>query len=528
MVTFKAPARLTGFLSAVVGMSAAVLAASPAQAAERLTVRWSGTDINISVADLANFAQNRPVSSDLRSVLSLVSPEVQQDIREALVSPVPISANAIQQIVNRGDTFSIFLTRLGNVIRPEPPQPLDNPAIAIAIQNAAQSPQGLSFLSAIQAFPSDTLVFDLNTFVSYLQQLNEQLLATEAVVNRLNQNSQNGAANLQRLQAAGPNQVQVQTFNWRDAKRDRPVPTDFYLPKNTAGNLPLVVISHGLGESRQTFAYLARHLASHGYAVAVPEHVGTSAQAFENILVGISSPPGAQSLINIPTDTSFVLDQLAAIPAITSRVQTNKAAIIGHSYGGYAALAVAGAPLSTTNARQGCEPLDRFRNNLSTLLQCIAIQLPQASYNLKDPRIVAAIAADGLSSDVFGPASLGQVQVPTLIWGGTRDVVTPALPEAIAAFRQLGGGQKWLALAVNGTHFTVMPPNESQPSSFQIPLPPELIGPSQAVGNQIFQGLALAFLNQTLRGQAGSLPTGSGTATIGPPELKVLITQQAP
>lgn len=527
-MTFKTSSRLTSLLGAVLGMGAAVLAATPAQAAERVTVRWSGTDINVSVADLTNFAQQRPVSADLRSVLSLVSPEIQQDIREALVAPVPISANSVQQIVQRGDTFSIFLTRLGNVIRPEPPIPLDNPAIATAIQTAAQSPQGLSFLGVIQAFPSETLLFDLNTFVTYLQQVNEQLLATEAIVNRLKQSNQTSSTDLQRLQAAGPNPVQVQTFSWRDAKRNRPVPTDLYLPKTTAQKLPLVVISHGLGESRQTFVYLARHLASHGYAVAVPEHVTTSAQSFENILVGISSPPGAQALIDIPSDTRFVLDQLAATPAIAGRVQTDKAAIIGHSYGGYAALAVAGAPLSPLNARQGCEPLDRFRNNLSTLLQCIAVQLPQSSYSLKDPRIVAAIAADGLSSDVFGAASLSQVQVPTLIWGGTRDVVTPALPEAITAFRQLGSSQKWLALAVNGTHFTVMPPNEKQPRSFQIPLPPELIGPNQAVGNQIFQGLTLAFLNQTLRGQASSLPSGSGTTAIATPELKVLLTQQVP
>lgn len=516
-------------LSTAMGLGAAVLTAVPGQAAENITVRWSGTDITISVADLNNFAQGRPVGSDLRSLLTLVSPEVQQSIREALTAPVPISTQAIQQIVNRGDTFSIFLTRLGNVIRAEPPVSLSDPAVATAITTAAQSPQGLSFLSAIQTFPADTLLFDLNVFLDYLQQLNQQLLATEAIVNRLKTASQPVDANLQqRYQSPGPNAVQVQTLNWQDPQRNRPVPTDLYLPSGTANNLPLVVISHGLGENRQTFAYLARHLASHGYAVALPEHVTTSAQSFENILVGISSPPGPQALIDIPTDIRFVLDQLAATPAIANRVQTEKAAVIGHSYGGYGALAVAGAPLSPVNARQQCEPLDRFRNNLSTLLQCIAIQLPQPNYSLSDPRIVAAVAADGLASDVFGPASLAQVTVPTLIWGGSRDVVTPLKPEAIQAFQQLGSRQKWLALAVNGTHFTVLPPTSQPSQGFQINLPPELIGPSQVVGNQIFQGLTLAFLDQTLRNRPASLLPSTGTTAIATPELKVLLTPQLP
>ncbi|WP_338461709.1 alpha/beta fold hydrolase [Synechococcus elongatus IITB7] len=526
---FKPRSWFAPLLSTVMGLGAAILTAIPGQAAENITVRWAGTDITISVNDLNNFAQGRPVGSDLRALLTLVSPEVQQSIREALTSPVPISPQSIQQIVNRGDTFSIFLTRLSNVIRAEPAVSLTDPVIATAIITAAQSPQGLSFLSAIQSFPAETLLFDLNIFLTYLQQLNDQLLATEAIVNRIQQRSQPADANLQqRYQSPGPNAVQVQTLNWQDPQRNRPVPTDVYLPSGTTQNLPLVVISHGLGESRQTFAYLARHLASHGYAVAVPEHVTTSAQSFENILVGISSPPGPQALLDIPTDIRFVLDQLAATRTIAARVQTQKAAVIGHSYGGYGAIAVAGAPLSPVNARQQCEPLDRFRNNLSTLLQCIAINLPQPSYSLSDPRIVAAVAADGLSSDVFGPASLAQVTVPTLIWGGSRDVVTPLKPEAVAAFQQLGSRQKWLALAVNGTHFTVLPPNSQQPQGFQINLPPELIGPSQAAGNRLFQGLTLAFLDQTLRGQPASLLPSTGTTTIATPELQVLLTQQAP
>ncbi|WP_126147075.1 alpha/beta hydrolase [Synechococcus elongatus] len=525
---FKPQSWFPTLLSTVLGFGAAVLTAAPSSAAERITVRWSGTDVTIAVDDLANFAQGRPVGADLRAVLALLSPEVQQSIRSALIVPVPISPNAIQQIVNRGDTFSIFLTRVGNVIRAEPPVSLTDPAIATAITTAAQSPQGLSFLSAIQTFPSETILFDLNVFLSYIQQLNEQLLATEGVVNRLQQRSQPADPALQqRYQAPGPNSVQVQSFNWQDPQRNRPVPTDLYLPSGTSRNLPLVVVSHGLGETRQTFAYLARHLASHGYAVALPEHVTTSARSFENVLVGISSPPGPQALIDIPTDIRFVLDQLAATPA-AARVQTQKAAVVGHSYGGYGALAVAGAPLSPVNARQQCEPLDRFRNNLSTLLQCIAINLPQPSYTLTDPRIVAAVAADGLASDVFGAAGLSQVTVPTLIWGGSRDVVTPPQPEAIAAFQQLGTRQKWLALAVKGTHFTVLPPNNQQPQGFQIPLPPELIGPSQAAGNLLFQGLTLAFLDQTFRGQPATLLPSTGTTTIATPELTVLVTPQSP
>ncbi|MEM7796628.1 MAG: alpha/beta hydrolase, partial [Cyanobacteria bacterium P01_C01_bin.118] len=42
-----------------------------------------------------------------------------------------------------------------------------------------------------------------------------------------------------------------------------------------ASAIPIVVISHGLAASPQSMDHYARHLASHGYLVAVPQHPGS-------------------------------------------------------------------------------------------------------------------------------------------------------------------------------------------------------------------------------------------------------------
>jgi len=71
------------------------------------------------------------------------------------------------------------------------------------------------------------------------------------------------------------------------------------------------------------------------------------------------------------------------------------------SYGcdttGYTALALAGAKLNFPQLQSDCCTLDNSLN-LSLVLQCLALQLPNQPYNLADPRIKAAIALESIAS----------------------------------------------------------------------------------------------------------------------------------
>jgi hypothetical protein len=94
-----------------------------------------------------------------------------------------------------------------------------------------------------------------------------------------------------------PDDSTVQTIylDWHDTHRDRPVAAKLYLPAQTAigtagaQKLPLLVVSHGLGGSREGYSYLGKYLAQHGYACLHLQHVGSDRSLWSGNVLGLVS-----------------------------------------------------------------------------------------------------------------------------------------------------------------------------------------------------------------------------------------------
>jgi len=474
--------------------------------AEKVILSYGALEFSVSVNSLETYATEGKLEGALKSYADLLTLEQLQQFRAGLTNSAEFSHLAIAQFLYSYQGEKI-LERVSGVIKTNARQP-GFLAIRSALILAAADREhgGLTPLNVLKKFPTKSLRIDSRQGFKLFKDLSQVAQANNKAIAAVEQSARQERR--QRVTVAprvrnlyllipGNYPYQKQRMMMKDRDRNRTFPLDLYLPKTESPSpLPLVVISHGLGSDLTTFAYFAKHLASHGFAVAVPEHPGSSAHQIESLLTGLDSdvtPP--EELIDRPLDIQFLLDRLAA--NYPKQIDLNNVGIIGQSFGAYTAFAVAGAPLNWSALEKDC---DNIKNswNISLLVQCLALQIPEGDrhLNLKDDRIKSAIAINPLTSSLFGKEGLEQVNIPVMIVSGSADPITPALSEQIVPFTWLTNTKKYLVLLTEGTHFSTL-----QESTGSIPVPTQAIGPDPKIAQTYIKQLGLAFFGTYVQKQ---------------------------
>jgi len=238
---------------------------------------------------------------------------------------------------------------------------------------------------------------------------------------------------------AGPYRVQETKTEWRDESRDREIPVKTYAPKDAAGTLPVIIVSHGMGGSRDSLKYLGRHWASHGYVSVHLQHAGSDLKIWQGkskteitgAMRRAVSDIGAR--INRPLDVRFAIDQVLAgslgFRSEPFSVDPDRLAVAGHSFGGWTALASAGITFNPTNA---------FRANFG------------------DTRLVASIALSPGGFHTEPPIAFHTIGIPTLHMTGTEDriesIVDTRPGEQRNAFDNIRNAPKYLVILDGGDH----------------------------------------------------------------------------
>lgn len=396
-------------------------------------------------------------------------------------------------------------------------------ALQTAFQLALAEPDGLTIINLLKNFPGDLLI-EFEEGINLTEELirrfvEERLIVTELqnqAQERLLSENQVDFNNFPDLRQPGNIKWEKQSITFRNPNRDRSSPANIYLPKSPGNELiPVIVISHGLGSDLNSFTYLAEHLVSYGFAVIVPEHIGSSAEKLESIFAGFSTPVDGMEFINRPLDIKYLLDELEvkidSDPIWRGQLNFQQVGIVGQSFGGYTALSLAGAPLDLEDLRKDCQSEDtKFIFNLSLLLQCQTSNLPtEITNNLRDERITAAIAINPISSGVFGPEKISNITIPLMIVASTRDIFAPPIPEQIYPFISLTTTEKYLVISEPATHFSFIGVEEEEAVSIELPI--KLIGPDPNLAYPFMQTLGLAFFQTYLTNQSQSLPYLSGS-----------------
>jgi len=206
---------------------------------------------------------------------------------------------------------------------------------------------------------------------------------------------------------------------WRDERRGRELPVRVWHPDGGEA-LPIVLFSHGLGGTRESYAHLGQHWASHGYVVVHVQHPGSDDSVWRDNPRPLESAQRAVSdldnLLDRPRDISFALDELERRAQsenwpLRARLDLSRVAVAGHSFGAYTALCVAG------------------RN--------LVVPLSGARVSFHDARIDCAIAMSPQGKDrERANRSWERFATPVLHMTGTRDE-SPIRGDASPAERRI-------------------------------------------------------------------------------------------
>jgi predicted dienelactone hydrolase len=485
-----------------------------AQAAERVYASYSALERSISVSALERYAIDGTIDDSLAVYTKYIAPAQMQEFRRILLNPIKVNAVAVSQFLYTPQG-EFMLQRLTEVIKTDSRQSLPGfHALRSALILAAADPKGLTLLNLLREYPSASMHIDLARTLGIANELeklvNETEKAIAAVVEKADIEAKmiEPSMNLSQLpdfRRPGKFAVQKQSLKLLDGSRNRFLLTDVYLP-NASFQVPVIVISHGLGTDSSNFQYLASHLASHGFGVIVPNHTGSDTKQLRSLMNGSASKVAeANEFLDRPQDIKFVLNDIEQRNKNQFRGKLNmqQVGVIGQSFGGYTALALAGAQIDFKGLSKDCKPKAlKDTWNVSLLLQCRALEMqsknPRKDYNFRDERVKAVIAINPITSSIFGEAGLNEVKIPVMFIGSSDDTVAPALYEQIVPFSWIANPYKYLAILQGGTHFSAIGVGKS--SGEQVGLPSDIVGDDPALARRYINSLSLPFFQAYVAG----------------------------
>ena len=457
------PRWLQGLALGVITVAATMM---PVKAAEKIYFIYTPINESLRIDSLDLFAREGKVNKQLGFYFNIggVSEEEKMKFREVLIEPAPLDPMLVSRFFN-SEIGEGLLSRVGNYIEIQGGRN-GKYALRAAMVQAAFDSEGLSLINFFRNLPTNMQI-DLGKAKRTAQLTEKVVKATkvfsEEIIPKLSEMEAAAAKpvnfdKLPDLRQRGSFGVEQKRWTLTDKSRNRTFYVDVYRPQRwREGGTPVIVLSHGLSSKPEEFADVGQHLASHGYVVAMPQHIGSDAQQTQAFLKGLSRQIFlTDEFIDRPLDISYVIDQLERrnLREFDGQLILDKVGVFGHSFGGYTALAVAGATIDFENLEEECR-VGRGRINTALLLQCRALDLERKTYNFRDDRVVAVIAHNPVNAAIFGPNGLSQIQIPVLMGAGSYDPATPFVWEQLSSFTWLTTPNKYLLLQQGQAHVDI-------------------------------------------------------------------------
>ena len=219
----------------------------------------------------------------------------------------------------------------------------------------------------------------------------------------------------------------METISLKDNLRGTDVSVRVYYPEGE-GPFPVLAFSHSVRGNKDMFSAISTQWASHGYVVVHPQHDDDGVQ-----MTDAGMHPPEDKIRNRLRDIVSVFDGLdqieSTIPAIAGKLDRDRLAVAGHSYGSFISMISGGVSIDIGDTENA---------------------------NISDSRVrcIISISPSGPGDYGMNEGSWRNLTKPALFFNGTADLRAGRSDDWRSQPYQLSpAGNKYEVIIEDATHF---------------------------------------------------------------------------
>ncbi len=419
------------------------------KAAEKINIKFEEMKIPLTIDQLSKLEKYKDDSTELIDWLKKNGLIRFFELSKFLEFPV-FKEEGLNREVLRSWIGRKILTELSKTIT----VPNDKNGIEIynTIEKLLDEKKEISTLDIIKELPAEEISLDIDNLILIILSWKNQLSMQQDLISKLNnleRTTQNGFKNTEKKSTQDLIKINKKIYA---PHRVKPFDIEIWKSKRINDDKELIIFMPGLGGEINNFKWIGNKLAKSGWPIAFIDHRGSNLESFIEVLDGKEAIPGS---------ADFFLYRIKDLDALLKAHENGEFGLpndsyilMGHSLGALIALLYEGNK-HTDQLEKKCDSAlkDFAVTNLSKLLQCQLSEIPFPKKNNTN-KASAIIGFNSFGSLLWPKEKDSGIEIPTLLIGGTYDLITPLMNEQFIVFSALNNLSNRFLIIEGASHFS--------------------------------------------------------------------------